>query len=305
MKSTSLRSISSRKSSTLVRFKDEKINPTGTPASGILFKHTSNPELDPKDAPFNCRSAIGSLNHLAQTTRPDISLAVHQCARFCNNPKQAHFTAVKRIVRYLIKTQDKGMILNVKDPMIECFADADFAGSWDKQDPLDPENVKSRTGFIIKFAGCPIQWGSKIQELISLSRWKQNALLSAMPPEMFFTFFICWKNSRRTTLILICQELRFMPNVMRTTQVVWSLLRHPSCAQEQSTLQSNVITFYHMSKPRKTQVGCSTCNGSQQLNNKLTFSPNLLLKKTLKDFAPPHLWMVVNAWKQSRGSVTK
>ena len=61
------------------------------------------------------------------------------------------------------------MILNEKDPMIECFADADFAGSWDKQDPEDPENVKSRTGFIVRFAGHPIQWGSKIQELISLS----------------------------------------------------------------------------------------------------------------------------------------
>ena len=80
-----------------------------------------------------------------------------------------HFTAVKRIVRYLVGTKDKGMILKITDPTIECFADADFAGSWDKTDPEDPENAKSRTGHIIKVAGCPINWGSKLQDLVSLS----------------------------------------------------------------------------------------------------------------------------------------
>ena len=153
----------------LVNFKDERVNPVDTPASGILFKHSSDPDIDPKDAPFNYRSVIGSMNYLAQTTRPDISMAVHQCARFCANPKKVHYTAVKRIVRYLIGTQDKGISFSVEDPIIQCFADADFAGNWDKTDPEDPENVKSRSGHIIKFAGCPIHWGSKLQDLVSLS----------------------------------------------------------------------------------------------------------------------------------------
>ena len=152
-----------------VNFKDERVNTVETPASGILFKNESAPDIDPKDAPFNYRSVIGSMNYLAQTTRPDISMAVHQCARFCANPKAVHYTAVKRIVRYLIGTSDKGMTLNVQEPILECFADADFAGSWDRTDPLDPENVKSRSGHIIKFAGCPIHWGSKLQDLVSLS----------------------------------------------------------------------------------------------------------------------------------------
>jgi len=153
----------------LVNFTDSRVNPVDTPASGILFKNASAPDVKPEDAPFNYRSVIGSMNYLAQTTRPDISFAVHQCARFCANPKKVHFTAVKRIVRYLIATQDKGLILNVQEPIVECFADADFAGSWDNTDPEDPENVKSRSGHIIKFAGCPIHWGSKLQDLVSLS----------------------------------------------------------------------------------------------------------------------------------------
>ena len=48
---------------------------------------------------------------------------------------------MKRIVRYLIGTQDKGISFSVEDPIIQCFADADFAGNWDKTDPEDPENV--------------------------------------------------------------------------------------------------------------------------------------------------------------------
>jgi len=49
------------------------------------------------------------LNYLQGSTRPDISMAVHQCARFCNDPKLSHERAVQRIVRYLIQTKDKGM----------------------------------------------------------------------------------------------------------------------------------------------------------------------------------------------------
>ena len=51
------------------------------------------------------------LNFLAQNTRPDISMAVHNWASFCNAPTLLHEQAVKRIVRYLILTKDKGMIL--------------------------------------------------------------------------------------------------------------------------------------------------------------------------------------------------
>ena len=136
-------------------------------------------------------------------------------------------------------------------------------------------------------------------------RWKLNALLSAMAQEMFFTFFICWKNSKKTTLILICQLLKFMPSVVRTTPVVWRLHRHPSCTQEQSTLQSNVITFYHMSKPRKTQVGCSICNGFQPVNNKLTFSQNPLVRKILSVCASSFVDGRCECWKRIKRECDK
>ena len=47
--------------------------------------------------------------------------------------------------------------------------DADFAGSWDKADSMNPENVLSRTGYIIYYYGCPIVSVSKLQTEIALS----------------------------------------------------------------------------------------------------------------------------------------
>ena len=47
--------------------------------------------------------------------------------------------------------------------------DADFAGNWDKSDAGNPENVLSRTGYIIFIYGCPVIWSSKLQTEIALS----------------------------------------------------------------------------------------------------------------------------------------
>jgi hypothetical protein len=49
------------------------------------------------------RSMIGSLLYLC-ASRPDIMLSVCMCARYQFDPKECHFVAVKRILRYLVST---------------------------------------------------------------------------------------------------------------------------------------------------------------------------------------------------------
>jgi hypothetical protein len=116
---------------------------------------------------FHYRSVIGKANFLEKSTRPDIAVAVHQCARFSSDPKQSHADAVRYFGRYLQGTQDQGMILDPKnEKSFECWVDADFLGQYVKgaEDMhLDAKTAKSRTGFIITYAGCPVTWGSKIQ----------------------------------------------------------------------------------------------------------------------------------------------
>ena len=110
------------------------------------------------------------LLYISSNTRPDIQFAVHQAARFTHNPKQSHAQAVKRIIRYLAGTSDKGIqfIPNALEGL-DCYVDADFAGLYGYEDDADPVSVKSRTGFTLTLFGCPFIWSSKLQAEITLS----------------------------------------------------------------------------------------------------------------------------------------
>jgi hypothetical protein len=139
-----------------------------TPADKIL--HDTAPVIEPRLHHWSYRQVIGILNYIAASTRPDITFAVHQCARFSTSPKQHHEIAVRRIVRYLKGTRDKEYVLRpTNTPTIDCFVDADFAGTWTPETSDNPSSVRSRSGYIITFAGCPILWTSKLQSEIALS----------------------------------------------------------------------------------------------------------------------------------------
>jgi len=56
------------------------------------------------------QSAVGSLLYLSIATRPDITYAVSNVAKFCAKPTKEHWVAVKRIFRYLKGTQQYGLL---------------------------------------------------------------------------------------------------------------------------------------------------------------------------------------------------
>ena len=69
------------------------------------------------------------LTYLTGSIRPDIAMAVHQCARFSSNPMCLHEQAVMCIGRYLLSTQDRGMTYTSDSTKgIEVYVDANFAG---------------------------------------------------------------------------------------------------------------------------------------------------------------------------------
>ena len=59
------------------------------------------------------RESIGSLLWLSMGTRPDITYAVSQVAKFNSDPGPQHWKAVKRIFQYLQQTVDYGSRLKV------------------------------------------------------------------------------------------------------------------------------------------------------------------------------------------------
>ena len=75
-----------------------------------------------------------------------------------------------RIGRYLLAFRRCGIICCPNPGKgLEVYVDADFAGAWTKETSSDPSSVYSRTGFVIKYANCPVYWQSKLQTEISLS----------------------------------------------------------------------------------------------------------------------------------------
>ena len=111
------------------------------------------------------------LNYLEKGTRLDIGYATHQCARFTEDPRTPHAKAVEHIAKYFQRTCDKGIILRPDtSKSLEVFADADFSGNWYKDTAqYDASTSKSRTGFIIMYAGCPVVWCSKLETQVTLS----------------------------------------------------------------------------------------------------------------------------------------
>jgi histone deacetylase 1/2 len=76
------------------------------------------------------RSVVGSLQY-ATITRPEISFAVNKVCQFMSAPLESHWTAVKRILRYLKGTIHSGLKIfptNIHHPLsLNVFCDADWA----------------------------------------------------------------------------------------------------------------------------------------------------------------------------------
>ena len=61
----------------------------------------------PCDGSYSYASVIGMMQYLQNHSRPDITYAVSQCARFTHAPKRSHEEALERIGRYLKGTMNE------------------------------------------------------------------------------------------------------------------------------------------------------------------------------------------------------
>jgi hypothetical protein len=130
---------------------------------------------------FNYASVVGMLLYLSGHSRPDIAYAVNCAARYMFAPKASHEKALKRIGRYLKATRDKGLILTPSTDTlkIDCYPDADFAGMYGHERNNDPACAKSRTGYVITVADCPVHWQSKLQTETALSTMEAEIIALA------------------------------------------------------------------------------------------------------------------------------
>ncbi len=86
----------------LKKFGMEEAKAISTPVdpSTKLVKATDEDELFDQEQ-YQSRSAVGSLMYISVATRPEMTYAVSNVAKFTSNPTKKHWTGVKRIMRYL------------------------------------------------------------------------------------------------------------------------------------------------------------------------------------------------------------
>lgn len=114
-----------------------------------------------KADPTLYRSLVGSLLYLTNTS-PDIAHPVSMISRFMSETSQIHFSAAKRILRYLQGTKIFGLrYVKEQDNNLAGHTDSDWASSVDDR--------KSTSGYVFCIGSKVISWSSKKQKTIALS----------------------------------------------------------------------------------------------------------------------------------------
>ncbi|MCP4492594.1 MAG: DDE-type integrase/transposase/recombinase [Gammaproteobacteria bacterium] len=141
----------------------EEAKPMSTPADpnvALVMNDGYSADVDLK----MYQALVGSLLYAAVATRPDIAHAVGVVCRFTSRPTTVHYTAAKRILRYLKATKELGLYYRAGQDDIQQligYCDADWAG--------DKETRRSTMGHCFQLANCVISWISQRQPVVTLS----------------------------------------------------------------------------------------------------------------------------------------
>jgi histone deacetylase 1/2 len=112
----------------------------------------------------NYRFMVRALQYLT-LTRPDISCAVNKVCQYLQAPTTVHWTATKRILRYVKHIVSMGLtFMKSTSTLVSAFSDADWAGCIDDR--------KSSGGFAVLFGPKLISQSAKKQATVSRSSTK-------------------------------------------------------------------------------------------------------------------------------------
>ncbi|GJZ63603.1 ribonuclease H-like domain-containing protein [Tanacetum coccineum] len=110
---------------------------------------------DPVSDPTLYRRLAGALQYLT-FTRPDISYAVQQVCLFMHDPREPHFSALKRILRYVRGILTYGLQLySSTTSSLVAYSDADWTGF--------PTTRRSTSGYCAFLGNNLLAWSSKRQ----------------------------------------------------------------------------------------------------------------------------------------------
>ena len=112
---------------------------------------------------------IGSLQYLTVATRPDIAYAVNRLASFTSNPNFEHYSAAKRVLRYLKGTRNFGITYRDQNERLLGPMDSNTIYGFSDAAFVNTEDQKSISGCVFLANMGAITWRSKKQATIALS----------------------------------------------------------------------------------------------------------------------------------------
>ncbi|KAJ9563088.1 hypothetical protein OSB04_008248 [Centaurea solstitialis] len=131
---------------------------------GIVLSKAQCPESSQdkdkmKSIPY--ASAIGSIMYAMLCTRPDVAYSVSVTSRYQQNPGEAHWVAVKNILKYLRRTKEMFLVFGGSEDEISVtgYSDASFQ--------TDRDDYRSQSGYVFTLNGGAISWKSSKQDTIA------------------------------------------------------------------------------------------------------------------------------------------
>ncbi|XP_075106808.1 secreted RxLR effector protein 161-like [Nicotiana tabacum] len=147
----------------LKKFEYLNVTSVRTPfdANSQLKKNNGDPVVQAKYVQI-----IGSLMHLMNFTRPDISYDVCRLSKYTHNPNREHWSALDRLMKYLRGTMNYGILYSGFPSTLERYSDANWISNSDK--------TKSTSGYL--FTLVVVQYrGNQLNRRSLLDRlWNQS-----------------------------------------------------------------------------------------------------------------------------------
>lgn len=107
------------------------------------------------------RRLIGRLIYLS-VTRPDLAYSMHILSQFMHQPREEHWEAALRVVKYLKKNPGQGILLRSdSDLRLEGWCNSDWASC--------PLTRRSLSGWFVLLGYSPVSWKTKKQPTVSRS----------------------------------------------------------------------------------------------------------------------------------------
>jgi hypothetical protein len=174
----------------LERFGMQDCKPTYTPLPTNIRLRKRDYDPDNPDPPADqtlYREIIGSLNHPAQWSRPDVVNAISKLSQYLHDPSVNHLTAAKHLLRYFKGTIHLRQIYSAnQSPKLVGYADADHAN--------DEDDRKSFSGycFFLDDKSAAISYSSKKQSLVAQSTMEaETVALSHAAKEALWLRQLC------------------------------------------------------------------------------------------------------------------